>query len=358
MSESREIITSLSDNERKKMKNSDIEEAKDVSEEEQSSSSSSPTVVATDQENVVTPIKKRGYLCLSEDHDVNQSPIDASSESTSRVIHSIKSNKKEPQGKCTSTSSSSNIVKHPQSDFYPKWSSHKNKTSASSSTSSTKTADRDFLFEQKLSNSNATEPFCLQLPKEKALALLTYNILSYNALVAVNVHHSALGAVKPTPTTTFSFRFHFDIIQTSDGRPSSKMGVLRFLYSHNRKWPMKFVYNLCSKSFRISAGWKAFVAAHKLRATDAIRFYKINHSCSQRYDRYLIDFEKGIGQNESKEAVETRMIRLFGKDIYEDCRSSDTNRSRIVVQNEKKELVKMKTKTIRLFGKDLYVLSE
>ncbi|CAL5353469.1 unnamed protein product [Camellia sinensis] len=322
MSESREIITSLSDNERKKMKNSDIEEAKDVSEEEQSSSSSSPTVVATDQENVVTPIKKRGYLCLSEDHDVNQSPIDASSESTSRVIHSIKSNKKEPQGKCTSTSSSSNIVKHPQSDFYPKWSSHKNKTSASSSTSSTKTADRDFLFEQKLSNSNATEPFCLQLPKEKALA-------------------------------------HFPSLQqTSDGRPSSKMGVLRFLYSHNRKWPMKFVYNLCSKSFRISAGWKAFVAAHKLRATDAIRFYKINHSCSQRYDRYLIDFEKGSGQNESKEAVETRMIRLFGKDIYEDCRSSDTNRSRIVVQNEKKELVKMKTKTIRLFGKDLYVLSE
>ncbi|KAI7983517.1 AP2/ERF and B3 domain-containing transcription repressor RAV2 [Camellia lanceoleosa] len=295
MSASKEIITSLSDNERKKMKNSDIEEAKDILEEEQSSPSSSPTVVATDQENVVTPIKKRGHLCISEDHDVNQNPIDASSESTS----------------------SSNIVKHPQSDFYPKWSSHKKKTSATSSTSLTKTPGKDFLFEQKLSNSDATEPFCLQLPKEKALA-------------------------------------HFPSLQqSSDGRPSLKMGVLRFLDSHNRKWPMKFVYNPCSKSFRISAGWKAFVTAHKLRATDMIRFYKINRSCLQCYNRYLIDFEKGSGQNESKEAVETRMIRLFGKDIYEDCRSSDTNRSCIVVENEKTEPVK--TKTIRLFGKDLHV---
>ncbi|CAL5424917.1 unnamed protein product [Camellia sinensis] len=319
MSASKEIITSLSDNERKKMKNSDIEEAKHVLEEEQSSPSSSPTVVDTDQENVVTPIKKRGHLCISEDHDVNQNPIDASSESTSSVIHSIKRNKQEPQGKCTSTLSSSNIVKHPQSDFYPKWSSYKNKTSAASSTSSTKTAGKDFLFEQKLSNSDATEPFCLQLPKEKALA-------------------------------------HFPSLQqTSDGRTSLKMGVLRFLDSHNRKWPMKFVYNPCSKSFRISAGWKAFVSAHKLRATDTIRFYKINRSCLQCYDRYLIDFEKGSGQNESKEAVEMRMIRLFGKDIYEDCRSSDTNRSCIVVENEKTEPVKTKTKTIRLFGKDLHV---
>ena len=170
--------------------------------------------------------------------------------------------------------------------------------------------------------------------------------------------------------------------------------MMQVLDFQNKGWTTKFSYTPTNGSYRISTGWTKFVAAHNLKAGDLIRFYKSN--CSLRYNRYYINSAKGkitgtnmtqsedislygsckgqyaVVESENTKPLETKMIRLFGKDIYVECRGDintiqasyevkrvgnlgDDSRHVECIVSENENPAPCETERIRLFGKDIYV---